>query len=257
VNPWRRARLAPLIAIACIAIGTTGCDSRITNIGELDHPTSSSADAGRHIDAGRRSDGGLGVYLEAESGVLSGGFEVGKVSTASGGQFIFTAIGASFDDAPGSARAEYALDAPVTGTYLIWGRIHSPNIDENRFWFQVDGSDWVKWRVTTGDTWFWDPFHDNVDYGTPLTFELSAGAHALVIANAVDGTELDRLYFAPDRTEPAGNDTPCNPPHSIPLDGGECTPSCGSLGGSCGGVPCTGVTTFATYDCPACCIPEQ
>ena len=228
------AGIHPLVLALPLAL-LSGCDPRVTKIGEL--------------------DAGLGTYLEAESGALSGGFLIGDDSTASGGHFIYTNAGGTFDTAPGgSAHARYQLDAKTDGMYLIWGRIHSPTYTENRFWFQLDGGTWTLWRISTGDIWFWDAFHVDVDYGDPITFPLSAGAHELVIANSVDTVGLDRLYFAPDRSVPVGNDTTCNPPHSIAVDGG-CTPSCGSLGGQCGANPCDGTST-PTYDChPACCVP--
>ncbi|HTA93338.1 MAG TPA: hypothetical protein VK745_27360 [Polyangiaceae bacterium] len=214
-----------------------GCEPRVTNIAE--------------------QDAGVGVYLEAEDGALSGGFLIGDDPTASAGHFIYVNAGATFDTAPGgSANARYQLAVKSDGTYLIWGRIHSPTYAENRFWFQLDGGAWTLWRISTGDIWFWDAFHDNTDYGDPIPFALSAGSHELVIANAVDVVGLDRLYFAPVGSMPVGNDTICNPPHSIAVDGG-CTPSCGSLGGLCGANPCDGTSTSTpTYDChPTCCVP--
>ena len=58
------------------------------------------------------------------------------------------------------------------GDYRIWGRIHAPGTTDNRFWFQLDGGTFYKWRISTGDIWYWDDFHDDRRYGTPLTFRL-------------------------------------------------------------------------------------
>ncbi|HEY4106835.1 MAG TPA: hypothetical protein VGM44_23200 [Polyangiaceae bacterium] len=221
---------------AVFGLALAACDPRVTTIGEL--------------------DAGLGTYLEAESGVLSGGFVIQSDSAASGGRYITAAVGMTSEDAPGPARAVYELDARVNGTYLIWGRVHDPDIDRNRYFFQVDDADFIKWRISTGDEWFWDALHQDMDYGTQVQFELSAGKHRLTIANSVDGASLDRLYFAPNRGKPEGDTPVCNPPHSVELDGG-CNPSCGSLGGQCGGTPCVGLVTISTYDCPACCTPDE
>jgi hypothetical protein len=224
---------APWLAPLALALG---CDPRITSIGTL--------------DAGR------GQYLEAEDGALSGGFEIDSDPNASAGRFISPAVGTASEDAPGPARAAYELNAETAGTYLIWGRMHSQNIDQNRFFLQVDGGEWIKWRITTGDIWFWDAIHLDVDYGNPIPFDLTAGVHQLVFANAVDGARLDRLYYAPDRSEPEGNQTLCNPPHTVQLDG-VCNPSCGVMAGLCGGSGCVGLPSKPTYDCAACCIPDQ
>jgi hypothetical protein len=227
-----------LAASASLAALVLGGEPRITNIGA------------------QTSDAGIGQYLEAESGVLSGGFVIGADPLASAGRFVTPAVGAPSEDAPGPARAVYALRARATGTYVIWGRIHDQDLEQNRFFFQLDDGDWIKWRITTGDVWFWDRLHEDVQYGTPYPFELTAGTHRLTIANCVDGAKLDRLFYAPDGSMPEGTETLCNPPHSVQFEG-VCNPSCGSLSGHCGGTPCAGLPTVPTYDCPACCIPDQ
>jgi hypothetical protein len=215
-----------------------GCDPRVTTIGV------SSDDAGALI-----ADAGTGVFIEAESGKLTGAFAIETSAEASGGRFIYANAGHSSEDAPGPARAQYDLTVSVAGTYEIWGRIHNQTINKNRFWFQIDGGTWIKWRITTGDIWYWDTFHHDVDYNVPLQFALTAGPHQLVIANCVDNAELDRLYFSSDPARPEPKGTACNPPHYVDLDGG-CAPSCGTLAGWCHSCP---VTARATYDCPSCC----
>ena len=215
------------------------CDPRVTTIGVA----TDDADA-------LSTDASTGVFIEAESGKLSGAFSIGTNADASGGHFIYAHAGASSDDAPGPARAQYDLMVSVAGTYEIWGRIHNQTTNKNRFWFQVDGGDWIKWRITTGDIWYFDVLHDDVNYGVPVKFELQAGTHQLLIANCVDNAQLDRLYFSTDPARPEPKGTACNPPHYVDLDGG-CAPSCGSLSGLCHSCP---VAAKATYDCPSCCL---
>jgi hypothetical protein len=136
---------------------------------------------------------------------------------------------------------------------VIWGRIRSPGVLENRLWFQVDGGNFVKWRISTGDIWYWDDLHDDLTYHAPLRFELAAGRHELVLANCAPAVSLDRLYITADGDVPPGNDTPCHPPHSIERDG-SCLRSCGSQGGTaCGSAECMGKPQFAAYDCGVCC----
>jgi hypothetical protein len=193
-----------------------------------------------------------GFYLEAEGGQLSGGFTVGNDTSASGGACLEPPAGA-FADEPGAARARYAFDVATGGVYRIWGRIHSPDPRHNTFWFQIDGGKWFIWRITTGEIWYWFQLHEGFNYGTPLDFPFDAGPHELVVANAVDGDRLDRFYFTADGDTPPGNDTPCNPPHSVPL-GGSCVPSCGSQGGNgCGAMTCQGRPILPAYDCDICC----
>jgi hypothetical protein len=250
VSPVRRAALALALLSAC--------NPRVTTLAVYDAGPGVGGDAGLGA-AGDAGDGGLGAagdasvgrYIEAESGNLSGPFLVGSDATASGGHFIYANAGATFDTAPGSARAAYDLVADTSGTYQIWGRIHDQDLSSNRFWFQIDGGPWVLWRITTGDVWFWSYFHDNLQYSTRYTVALSAGTHQLVIANSTDNAGLDRLYYALNENPPEGSETMCNPPHSVQLQG-VCNPSCGSLNGRCTADPCD-AGPFATYDCGACC----
>lgn len=197
-----------------------------------------------------------GPYIEAENGELSGGITIGDDPLASSERYIAPPAAIASENQPGGARARYLLDVRAAGDYVIWGRIRSPSIAANRFWIQVDGGDWYKWRISVGDIWYWDDFHSDAEYGTPLRFPLSAGNHELLIANCVDGVALDRLYFTASGDEPPGNDTECNPPHSIQI-GGVCVPSCGTLRGSaCGESACAGHTLLPAYDCAICCQPQ-
>jgi hypothetical protein len=194
-------------------------------------------------------------YLEAEDGVLSGPLVIGTSEQASGGEFISASEPATNDATVGNARALYEFALEEAGVYVIWGRIHSPDAISNRFWVTVDDGEWFLWRISTGEAWFWDDFHDNTDYNQRLSFMFAAGAHRLELANAVMGAELDRLYITARNDHPPGNTTPCNPPHSIETQG-MCRPSCGSYGEvSCLSDVCMGLPELDAYDCPVCCLP--
>jgi hypothetical protein len=229
----RRAQLRGSIAPLCLGF-LTACSSRVTSVGTWVEEASS-------------------FYVEAESGELSGNFSVAEEARASAGRYLSPPGDVISDDQPGSSLARYAVSIPTTASYVIWGRIRSPGASENRFWFQVDGGTWIKWRISVGDIWYWDAFHDDTQYGQPLEFPLGAGSHDLTIANCVPGVALDRIYFTPNGDTPAGNDTPCHPPHSIELNG-TCLPSCGSLGGTtCGPAACANRELLPAYDCDVCC----
>jgi len=224
-----------LMVLAAVA-AASGCDATVTSLGAYQPMVST------------------GLYLEAEDGELSGGFTIGQDPSASKGGCIEPPAAITSLDQPGAARARYSFQITTPAQYLIWGRIHSPDALHNTFWIQVDGATWYHWRITTGEVWYWNQFHDNFDYGRPLKFDLAAGPHELLIANSIEGNRLDRLYVTADGDTPPGNDTPCRPPHSVQLDGG-CSPSCGSQGGNgCGQMQCMGRTILQAYDCAICCI---
>ena len=225
MNGRRRA------AAACWLValwGAAGCEARVTNVGSW-------------TDSGH--------YLEAESGLLSGGFDVGTDTGASGERYLVTPTGLRSEDAPGEARAVFDFTVRSPGDYKIWGRIRSPTANNNRFWVRVDDGDWIKWRISVGDIWYWDAFHKDTDYGNAIKFPLLVGKHTLTIANCADDVELDRLYYTSDlEEEPPGNDTLCNPPHSIEV-GGMCQDSCGAQGGNKCGTVCKDHQPFFAYDC--------
>jgi hypothetical protein len=157
-------------------------------------------------------------------------------------------------------RAVYAFSVLQARTYVVWGRIHSPDAEHNALWIQVDGGAWTLWRIATGEVFWWDAIHDGYQYGQALPFDLAAGSHQLVVANATDTVQLDRLYITADGDMPPGNAaaTSCDPPNSIQLDGG-CAVSCGAQGGNdCGDVVCQGLPLIASYDCAVCChVPRD
>jgi hypothetical protein len=193
------------------------------------------------------------LYIEAEQGMLSGGFSIGTETTASGGAYLAAPPGEPSDVSPGASRASYVVNVPADGDYVIWGRIRAPDASHNRFWFQLDDGAWHKWRISTGTIWFWDDLHEDSDYSHALTFPLSAGAHRLVLASCVEGVWLDRLYFSAEGDTPPGNDTLCRPPHSIDV-GGNCLASCGAQQGrTCGAMACAGKVVIPAYDCDVCC----
>jgi hypothetical protein len=257
-----------MILAACDAevtsVGTWIEDAQVkvdasSEIGDAEPPLDSGI--GGELDAAISGDGeidavvGAGIYLEAESGELTG-FTIGNDPTASGGQFIAPPTSGGSDTQPGPARARYSIELPQAGRYVFWGRIHSPDALHNRFWVQVDGSTWYLWRITTGEIWYWNRVHDNVNYYMPIVYDLSAGTHELLVANAIDGVQLDRWYVTSAGDAPPQTDTPCAPPNSVPL-GGTCVPSCGSLGGmTCGTPQCAGrmLVPMQVYDCPVCCF---
>jgi hypothetical protein len=229
----------------------------------------SAAEAGDSALGGAPEQLGPGLYIEAENAEFSsdpaipdGGFAVIDDASASNGQYILPPASlVSGDMMHGSALARYAFTLDHEGDYLIWGRIYTPDISSNRFWFQVDGGSWTLWRITVGSIWYWHAFHDNLMYDSPLRFHLSAGVHELVIANNAPNARLDRLYITSFGDVPPGNTTPCRPPHTIDSGEGTCQPSCGSQAKpnmpttcACG----TRADYFDAYDCTGrkCCFVQ-
>lgn len=240
---------------AALALGSAGCRS-VTTLGR--EPSDAGHDASTPPDAA--SDAGPdamifdGPYIEAEDGVIAG-LTIEDQPEASGGRALLAPDILS-DAMPGDARATYAFQLAEGGDYKLWGRVYAPDVDTNRFWLKLDDGAWFLWRISTGEVWYWDDVHEDTDYGTALTFTLSAGVHTFALANAGPSARIDRFYFTKDGDVPPGNDTPCRPPHTVEL-GGVCVPSCGLLmGTACGPVDCMGREPLPAYDCDICCQVE-
>jgi hypothetical protein len=251
--PRHRAALAGFLAL-------TGCGAIDVSVGawQPEAEGASLPEAGVADAASEASEEGTAprvLYLEAESAALSPGFQVLHEPGASGGQLLLPPddTGPSADLMPGSAHAVYGFELTRGGDYVLWGRIRSPDAEHNRLWFSLDGAPFRKWRISVGDIWYWDDLHDDDDYGRALHFALEAGRHELVLAPAVPGVALDRLYLSAEGDAPPGNTTRCLPPHSIELLG-ECVRSCGAQRGDrCGELDCAGLPLIPAYDCNVCC----
>ena len=269
-----RKLTVPTALLAAAAGVIAGCDAVVTSVGSWEPTVQTSAGAtgaagtanagGASATAGSAGADGEpqspGSYLEAEDGELSFGFSIVADVAASNGQYIQPPTGPAVEQPPvdTTARARYTFELANAGDYVIWGRIYSPDVSSNRFWFQVDGGTWTLWRITVGEIWFWDDFHADANYDDALHFQLAAGPHELVIAKDASTARLDRLYITSHGDEPPGNDTPCRPPHSIDR-GGECFESCGSqappgMGTTCVVSMCAGQELLTAYDCNGCCV---
>ncbi|RYZ07278.1 MAG: hypothetical protein EOO73_13015 [Myxococcales bacterium] len=254
----RRWPVSLLLTLGGVPLG--GCDRTVTSVGAWSPALQPEPGAAGAANGGAGGAASGGLYLEAESGELSGDFSVGSDAAASNGQYLLAPDVATAEDQESPAQARYAFSVPVDGDYLIWGRIYSPDISSNRFHVQVDGGVRYLWRITVGDLWYWDDIHDDLKYNEPLHFQLAAGAHELVIGNVAAGARLDRLYITATGDEPPGNDTKCRPPHSIDL-GGVCHESCGAQATPERGTTCSCAAApeserFEAYDCGggSCCF---
>jgi len=282
-SAWQVARTSTALfaLLVVLVLASSSCDPTVTSVGSW-QPVSlpdaggqagtvgsagSSAVTGSGASAGLLEQGGAGgeadaagLYLEAEDGELSGGFSIVADAAASNGEYIQPPTGPASESAPvaDTPRARYTFELANAGDYVIWGRIYSPDVSSNRFWFQLDGGPWNIWRITVGEIWFWDDFHIDTNYNDTLHFTLAAGTHELTMAKDASSARLDRLYITSGADQPPGNDTPCNPPHTIDR-GGECFPSCGSqapsgMHTSCLSSACAGKPSLESYDCGVCCV---
>ncbi len=141
------------------------------------------------------------IWLEAEGGGLRAPMQISSNSQASGRQYIWVPNGTGnvWDPTQTGGEAVYTFVVPVTGTYLIWGRVISNNGEDDSFFVSVDNSASLLWDTERGgtETWVWDRI-SNRGGADPALFTLNAGTHTLRIAQREDGTKLDKLLITDD-----------------------------------------------------------
>ncbi len=130
------------------------------------------------------------IYIEGESGSLSGAMQVGDDLDASGGQFVYNTLAQ-----PKSGFAEYSFEVTEAGTYVIWGRCYALSGTEDSFFIVVDGSaDTLTWHLdNTYYTWRWQKVSD---WYTVQEFNLDVGMHTLTLVSRDANARLDKFILS-------------------------------------------------------------
>lgn len=88
--------------------------------------------------------GSLKIWLEAESGLLNLPMEKAADSGASEGEYILIPSGNGYNLDPNSATgyAEYTFEVPISGEYIIWGRVNSSTTAKDSFFVSLAGNEY-------------------------------------------------------------------------------------------------------------------
>lgn len=145
------------------------------------------------------------VWIEAESATT---FQVpmSRVSDglASGGTYVTVTAGNNATAAPppsGNGHFTYTFNAPVAGTYRVWGRVIMPTINDDSFWLHMDSiTPWQQWNnnSTFPTAWTWIVIHDTLEGESNMLYPLTAGSHTLEFTYREDGAKLDKLLVTND-----------------------------------------------------------
>ena len=136
------------------------------------------------------------IWLEAEIGSLNPPMEVAEDADTSSGQYIYVPEGNRniYDPAQGGGYAEYTFEVPVSGQYLIWGRIIARDTASDSFYISMDGAEYIEWHTQVSDIWIWDQVSNGSDQ-EPLVFNLEKGQHTLTVKQRESGTKIDRILI--------------------------------------------------------------
>jgi len=121
-----------------------------------------------------------------------------KDTKASGGKYVWVPNGKGnvTDPLNPGGEAVYSFSVPTSGNYRIWARVVANNTGNNSFFVSMDYGAGVAWHTALGakNTWIWDQVTDKND-PNPVSFQLDAGTHTLVIKQMEDGTKLDSILI--------------------------------------------------------------
>jgi hypothetical protein len=144
--------------------------------------------------------------VEAESGILSGPFQISDDAGASGSRFVLApnGVGTFLTASESAGLVEYPFSLSEEGDYVIWGRVRASSGKDNSFYVAIDDTAFTRWNTILGDQWTWDQVnaHQGDD---PVTYHLEPGTHRLYIMQREDGTCIDKLIvtkkldFLPDQ----------------------------------------------------------
>jgi len=163
------------------------------------------------------------IWLEAECGQVGSTWEIPSDAKASNGSFAMAPAGIESIAAASSDTADliiFNFHVPETGNYKLWGRVITPNANDDSFWIRMDeDTEWAFWNsIPAGTNWHWEVVFDQNNSSQAMTYDLDTGYHSLSICFREDGAKLDKLFLTNKGSIPTaigGVDSTC-PEDSIP-----------------------------------------
>ena len=163
------------------------------------------------------------LFVEAESGKVDG-ISIIDDGAAFGGKVIQTT--------DVEQTSEYTFNLEKAGTYIIWARVFHEHNEDNSYFYSVDGDTyngadlWIfdyyeesEYEVIPGgkylrpeynnaaavnSTWYWIPLTYRDADADPVTrhniklFDLTAGAHTLLLQAREVGAKIDKIIITDD-----------------------------------------------------------
>ncbi len=129
------------------------------------------------------------LYVETESTTqITTPMQIASDVILTNTKFIYIPNGAgSFTSSPGPGMATYSVNVPVSGTYVLWGRVIAPSGSDDSFFAQLNSGINIRWDLVNGKTWHWTKLN--------TSFALTAGTHTIKIKQREDGAQLDKILL--------------------------------------------------------------
>jgi hypothetical protein len=118
---------------------------------------------------------------------------------------------------PSQGTVTQTINVVTAGTYTIWSRMMAPDTTNNSYYLQIDGG----CAFNVGDSssipansWTWVNYQNGTT-NSPITANLTAGNHQIVMTGREGGVGLDKVLFLTDSTcvpnDTKGIGTNCTP----------------------------------------------
>ena len=149
------------------------------------------------------------VAYEAECAARGAGWLVASDPSAANGQYAAFS-GGNQTGAPSENPAEhltFTLQIPVSGRYRVAIRLDAKDSGHNSLYVKVDNGGWMKfWKTAAGDQLLTNGFEWRMltDDARPISFDLTAGTHTIIIGNREAGTPVDRIQLSDAPGLPGG-----------------------------------------------------
>lgn len=153
------------------------------------------------------------IYLEAEAGQPTSPMVQTADTAASGGASLSSAT-----DNSGSVSASFNITE--AGTYVVWGRVKSPDSNSDSLFVSMDSSSEDVWDTAEGtwsSNWQWSKVNGRGTTGVsksinPRLFTLSSGQHKITFRGRDKNTQLDRILITNDLSFVPSDQSAPNPP---------------------------------------------
>lgn len=140
----------------------------------------------------------VGLRLETSSAILSGRMVIGSDATAGAGNYFHVPAGNGKNFfIPPPAAASFSFQLPKTDSYIIWAKIKSSTINNQRSYVFNGSGRWFSWSGGVRTSWTWVKITDG---GADALFPFIQGLNRFRIGWLDDNVQIDQVYVTNDRS---------------------------------------------------------
>jgi O-glycosyl hydrolase len=148
------------------------------------------------------------IWLEAECGVVGSTWEILDDNLASNELYAATPLGTESTAGISTDTADlivFNFHVPEAGPYKLWGRVITPNANDDSFWIRMDDGTTALWNsIPAGSDWHWAEVFDQGNESQVMTYSLDTGYHSLTVCFREDGALLDKFLLVNTGAIPDG-----------------------------------------------------